>query len=175
MDCSLPGSSVHGILQARILGWVAICSSRGSFQPRHWTRISCIAGRFFTDWATREDQLCSLPNNFSFSLCPSLSLSSPPPSLYYYLNLNMSFILHPQIWGLLISSFLAPLCSFLLLKTNLFFKAYFKYHLFHKTSFHPYSKPHRPPPFHSLLHFFLQPSLCPPHVDSVFSNPLIKV
>ena len=48
MDCSLPGSSVHGILQARILEWVAISSSRGSSWPREWTRVSCSAGRFFT-------------------------------------------------------------------------------------------------------------------------------
>ena len=51
MDCCLPGFSVHGILQARILKWVAIPSSRGSFLPRDWTLISCstwIAGRFFT-------------------------------------------------------------------------------------------------------------------------------
>ena len=41
MDCSLPSSSVHGILQARILEWVAISSSRGSSQLRDWTRISC--------------------------------------------------------------------------------------------------------------------------------------
>ena len=55
MDCSLPGSSVHGILQARILlEWVAISFSRGSSWPRNWTRVSCIAGRFFTSWATRE-------------------------------------------------------------------------------------------------------------------------
>ena len=48
MDCNLPGSSVHGILQARILEWVAIPFSRGSSQPRDRTHVSCIAGRFFT-------------------------------------------------------------------------------------------------------------------------------
>ena len=42
MDCSLPGSSVHGIFQARILEWVAISSSRGSSWPRDWTWVSCI-------------------------------------------------------------------------------------------------------------------------------------
>ena len=47
MDCNSPGSSVHRILQARILASVAMPSSRGSFQPRDWTYISCIAGRFF--------------------------------------------------------------------------------------------------------------------------------
>ena len=56
MDCSLPDSSTHGILQARILGWVAISFSRGSSQPRDWTQVSCIAGRFFISWATRKAQ-----------------------------------------------------------------------------------------------------------------------
>ena len=48
MDCSLPGSSVHGIFQARILEWVAISFSRRSSQPRDWTRVSRIVGRRFT-------------------------------------------------------------------------------------------------------------------------------
>ena len=54
MDCSLPGSSIHGIVQARILEWVAIPFSRGSSWPRDRTWVSCTAGRFFTIWATRE-------------------------------------------------------------------------------------------------------------------------
>ena len=54
MDCSPPDSSVHGILQARILEWVAIPFSRGSSWPRDQTQVSCIASRFFTIWATRE-------------------------------------------------------------------------------------------------------------------------
>ena len=54
MDCSPPGSSVHGIFQARILEWVAISFSRGSSQPRDQTRVSRIVGRRFTIWATRE-------------------------------------------------------------------------------------------------------------------------
>ena len=48
MDCSPPGSSVHGILQARILEWVAISSSRGSSRPRAQTWVSVLAGGFFT-------------------------------------------------------------------------------------------------------------------------------
>ena len=48
------GSTVHRILQARILEWVAISFSRESSWPRDWTRVSCIAGRFFTIWTTRE-------------------------------------------------------------------------------------------------------------------------
>ena len=56
MDCSLPGSSIHGILQARVLEWVAIPFSRGSSQPRDRTRVSHIPGRHFNLWATREAQ-----------------------------------------------------------------------------------------------------------------------
>ena len=54
MDCSLPGFPVHGVFQARVLEWVAISFSRGSFWPRDRTQVSCIAGRCFTLWATRE-------------------------------------------------------------------------------------------------------------------------
>ena len=54
VDGSPPGSTVHGILQARILEWVTISSSRGSSQPRDQTQVSCIAGRLFTIWASRE-------------------------------------------------------------------------------------------------------------------------
>ena len=54
MDCSLPGSSVHGIFQARVLEWVAISFSRGSSRPRDGTQGLRIAGRRFTIWATRE-------------------------------------------------------------------------------------------------------------------------
>ena len=56
MHCSPPGSSVHGILQARILQWVAMPSSRGSSQARDQTQVSRIADGFFTIWATREAQ-----------------------------------------------------------------------------------------------------------------------
>ena len=70
MDCSLPGSSIHGIFQARVLESVAISFSRGSSQPRDQTGVSCIVGRCFTVWATREQMLlksgsaahCSKPN-----------------------------------------------------------------------------------------------------------------
>ena len=54
MDCSPPGFSVQGILQGRILEWVAIPFSRGSSWPRDQTRVSCFADGFFTFWATRE-------------------------------------------------------------------------------------------------------------------------
>ena len=54
MDCSLPGSSVHGIFQARVLEWIAISFSRGSARPRDRTQVSCMVDRRFTIWATRE-------------------------------------------------------------------------------------------------------------------------
>ena len=57
MECSPPGSSVHGIFQARILVWVAISSSRGSSQPRSWiwvSSVSCIGRQILYHWATWE-------------------------------------------------------------------------------------------------------------------------
>ena len=70
MDYCPPGSSVHEILLARILGCVALCFSRGSSWPRDQTHISCITVRVFTVWAPRE---CG-----SFLFCPIPS-SSPLP------------------------------------------------------------------------------------------------
>ena len=57
MVYSLPGSSVHGILQARVLDWVAISFSRGSSRPMDQAQVSCLASRRFTVWATREGPL----------------------------------------------------------------------------------------------------------------------
>ena len=54
MDCSPPGSSVHGVLQARTLDCVAIPFSKGSSLPRSQTQVACTASRFFTNWAIRE-------------------------------------------------------------------------------------------------------------------------
>ena len=65
VDCSPPGSSVHGILQARILEWVAMPSSRGSSQPKDPTRVSCcscIAGGFFTTEPLRKARHKALQN-----------------------------------------------------------------------------------------------------------------
>ena len=52
IDCSPPGSSIHGILQVRILEWISIPSSRGSSQTRDQTLVSCITGTLLTIWAT---------------------------------------------------------------------------------------------------------------------------
>ena len=76
MDCSLPGSSAPGILQARILEWVAISYSRGSSQTRDWTWVSCFAGGgFFTGRATRETPWMGL---VPLKEAPESSL--PPPT-----------------------------------------------------------------------------------------------
>ena len=75
MDYRLPGSSTRGILQARIMQWVAISFSRGSSQCRDGTWFSYTAGRFFTDRATREAQhthintLKTKQNVLFFHLC----------------------------------------------------------------------------------------------------------
>ena len=85
MDCI-----VHGILQARILEWVAFPFSTGSSQPRDQTQVSCFAGRFFTDLATREAQehcvgslslLRDLPDPGNEPGSPALQADSLPPEL----------------------------------------------------------------------------------------------
>ena len=68
MDCSLPASSGHGILQGRILEWVAIPFSRGSSWSRDQTQISCIVGRFFTIWTTREVPRHALEQNLKYTI-----------------------------------------------------------------------------------------------------------
>ena len=69
-DCSLPGSSVHGISQTRILEWVAISSSSRSSRPRNRTCISCIGRWVFHHWATWEaPQMYYDALNFNLSPC----------------------------------------------------------------------------------------------------------
>ena len=67
MGYSLPGSSAHGILQARILEWGAILFSKAFAWPKDQTWVSCIAGRFFTIWAIRE--VPTLPNQMLKMFC----------------------------------------------------------------------------------------------------------
>ena len=69
MDCSPPGSSVYGTLQARILEWVAILFSRGSSQLKDRTQVSRIAGGFLTSWATRKVFPIPKPGALSTVLC----------------------------------------------------------------------------------------------------------
>ena len=75
MACNLPGSSVHGILQARILAWVAIPFSKGSFQPRDWTWVSCIASRFFIGFRFTAKLSRWY---FSYGPCPHTIMTLPP-------------------------------------------------------------------------------------------------
>ena len=70
------GYTVHGILQARILEWVAFPFSRGSSQPRDPSQVSHIAGRFFTSWATRGS-----PRILEWVACPFSSRSSQPSGI----------------------------------------------------------------------------------------------
>ena len=86
MDCSPPGSSIHGILQARVLEWVAICFSRGSSWPRNRTWVSGTVGRCFTVWATRE---VWVKHKLKVLLAWSkLFLSTNPRFLHLYKSLN---------------------------------------------------------------------------------------
>ena len=68
MGCGLLGSSVHGILQARIMEWVAVPFSRESSKPRDQTQVSCISDSFFTIWVTREVYAAAK----SLQSCPTL-------------------------------------------------------------------------------------------------------
>ena len=76
MDYSLPGSSVHGILQARILEWTAMSSSRGSSQPRDRTQVSRLIGGFFTRRATREAPIAFCPKPNLPTGAPAIALHS---------------------------------------------------------------------------------------------------
>ena len=100
MDCSLPGSSVHGILEARILEWIAILFSRGTFPLRDWTQISCIAGGFFTIWATFIYFL-SLCLNFHFVQCVVL--------LFWTLY-QVKLLISVSLWS--VSGVLSFCCSY---------------------------------------------------------------
>ena len=124
VDCSLSGSSVHGILQVRILEWVAISFSRGSSWPRDWTQVSCIAGRCFNLWATREAPMLftliqtmvkvmkimetsfKVPiHTLLHSVPPNLQQATADPCLCWRL-----LDTHVQVWF----SLLCAHCSFLL-------------------------------------------------------------
>ena len=97
MDCSPPGSSIHGILQARILGggrggWVAISFSRGSSQPRDLTQVSRIAGRHFNLWATRNPSPIWPGCNLSFKL------NMLPGRHSHFLGIEISESAEPKLW-----------------------------------------------------------------------------
>ena len=79
MDCSLPGSSVHGIFQARTLEWVAISFSRASSPPRDWICISCIGRWILSHWAVWEAHVmaCSPPKSVVSTPRPIVDPLSP--------------------------------------------------------------------------------------------------
>ena len=87
MDCSLPGSSVHGIPQARILEWVAISFSRASSRHMNWTQVSCTAGRFFTNWTRRvvHKGLYQSSVQLCLTLCNPMDCSTPVFFVYHQL------------------------------------------------------------------------------------------
>ena len=101
--------TVHGILQARILEWIALPFSRGSSQPRDWTQVSHIAGRFFTSWHTREaPSIYNYCKNWLYSLCYTIYI------LQVYFICNSLYLLIP-------SSYTAsPTSLSLLITTSLF-------------------------------------------------------
>ena len=82
VDYSPPGSSVHGILQAKILEWIPIPSSRGLSQPRDRTGVSCITGRFFTVWPTQK---------WKWKLLSNVRLFATPWTAAYQAPLPMGF------------------------------------------------------------------------------------
>ena len=85
MDCSLPGSFVHGILQGRVLEWVAISFSRGAPEASDWTQVSCIAGRFFNVWSTREALV-----NPSVQLLSHVQLFATPWTIAHQATLSIT-------------------------------------------------------------------------------------
>ena len=101
MDCSPPGSSVHGILLAGMLKWVAIPFSRGCSWPRDQTHVSCLAGEFFTVWATRKAMILVF---LIFSFKTYFSLSSFTLIKRFFSSSSLSAIrivsfTHSHIWG----------------------------------------------------------------------------
>ena len=90
MDYSPPGSSVCGIIQARVLEWVAISFSRRSSRPRDWTWVSCIAGRFFTLWATTCQFVADKPFHILQKLAGGLCCG---------VNCSLLEVQKPQNWA----------------------------------------------------------------------------
>ena len=105
MDCSRPGSSVHGIFQAGILEWAAISSSRGSSRPTDQTPDSRIAGKVFTVWTAREAQELHKPREVSWSFFGRTSLEY---RLHYTLIQSQHFL----VWIILmIIAMLRVMCA----------------------------------------------------------------
>ena len=108
--------TVPGILQARILEWVAVPFSRGSSQPRDQTHVSCITGRFFTSWPTRE-----APSRWKIItkrlMSVSLSMSFKKPHAFYFRNVNQT--LH-MFCTLIFPTYVPPGAHSMYVHTDLF-------------------------------------------------------
>ena len=117
MDYSLPGSCIHGLLQARILEWVAMPFSRGSSWPRDWTHVSHISGRFFTIWATQDDlkyiqsSLKNISRWFNRLLSPFTKWKLQHSSFYFWGQGSKIAIHHSSFKHLSIITFLCFLWS----------------------------------------------------------------
>ena len=113
----LPGSPVHGILQARVLEWVAVPFSRGSSQPRDWTQVSRIAGSFFTIWAgkpknTGVGSLSLLQGIFPTQKSNQRLLHCK--QILYQLSYLGSLCVHPPFFHHLICSAVLVVCCCIL-------------------------------------------------------------
>ena len=90
MDCSPPGSSIHGIYQARVLEWVAISFSRRSSWPRDWTQVSRIAGRCFYHLSHQKSSCWSISgSNCCFLTC--IQISQEAGKVIWYSHLLKNF------------------------------------------------------------------------------------
>ena len=99
VDCSSPGSSAHGIFQARILEWVAISSSRGSSWPRDRTLVSWIGRQILYHLATWKALCILIPHGNSFPSCPSPTSWSPTATLWRLHNqLPAQTSARPCLW-----------------------------------------------------------------------------
>ena len=96
MDGSLPGSSVLGISQSRVLGVVAISSSRGSPRPRDWAHVSCIGRQILYFWATREAHVCLSALQIKSKGSASVSLRSNLIGRQYDWQLSWSNLLQQE-------------------------------------------------------------------------------
>ena len=137
VDCSPPGSSIHGILQARILEWVALSFSRGSSRPRDRTQVSRIAGRHFNLWA--RSIFCfvgliyqTVSTEWSRNIAVFL-LSLPLFFTYFLLNISFqslmtfgeAYVFYLLKWTPLQSSQLASFQSLNYLKSFTVLQAYY--------------------------------------------------
>ena len=110
MDCSLPGFSILGILQVRILGCVTIPFSRGPSQPRDQTWVSCIAGRFFTVWAIRwvsfnywnkyfSSNYFSIRSKYTISFCEAVMFEYGSKKSVYLNHILYAILSMPRSYG----------------------------------------------------------------------------